>query len=232
MKKQDFIEAIAQKGIDLSQEQADQFERYLQLLQEWNQKMNLTALDEEEQIWEKHFYDSLLPFLDSDFETLLDVGSGAGFPGIPLQIAYPDRKITLLEPLQKRCTFLNAVKDELQLDNLTIINERAEILGKEEREKFDAVSARAVARLPILLELTAPFARTGGEVIALKGAKGQEELEDSKKATEVLGLNLEKENEYELSGEKRTNFYFKKTKATPNKYPRAYGQIKKKPLGS
>lgn len=230
MTKQEFKEALEARHLTISDHQLEQFETYLHLLQEWNEKMNLTAITAEEEVWEKHFLDSVLPFLDQPFETMADVGSGAGFPGIPVAILFPERKMTLIEPLTKRCKFLNEVKDKLHLDNVTILNRRAEEAVKEHREEYDLVSARAVARLSILLELVTPLLKTGGIFIALKGPAGHDELKAAAPALKTLAMQLEKEQTEEEGDSTRLNLYFKKMKSTPARYPRAYGQIKKKPM--
>lgn len=186
MNKEQFREALQQNNIILDEKQIHQFEQYLSLLQEWNQKMNLTAIVEEEEVWEKHFYDSIVPFMGTEFETMADVGSGAGFPGIPLSIVWPKRQFTLIEPLTKRCKFLQVVKDELQLKNVNIENARAEDYVKQNRSKFDVVSARAVARLSILLELCIPLLKGKGKFIALKGSAGKEELKNAKPAIDAF----------------------------------------------
>lgn len=223
---------MAAQGHAVSDEQLAKLEAYKDLLLEWNKVMNLTAITEEDQIWEKHFYDSVTPFLKEEFETLCDVGSGAGFPGIPVQILWPEKKITLVEPLQKRCRFLNEVKDRLHLDNLTVVNARAEDYAADHRESFDAASARAVARLALLLELTAPLVRKDGRLIALKGRSALEELEAAQKAIRELGLKLDRVEEFVLDTDQaeRINLYFDKVKKTPARYPRPYAQMKKNPL--
>lgn len=232
MTEQNFIEECKKLGIDISQNQIAQFKKYMSLLVEWNEKMNLTAITEENEVWEKHFYDSILPFVNCSFKTMCDVGSGAGFPGIPVKIVKPDLEITLVEPLQKRCKFLNEVVKELGLTKVHIENKRAEDFVKEKRESFECVSARAVARLSILMELCAPLVKVNGIMIALKGKNGHEELEVASKAIDVLGMELEREEVDSLENQAtRVNLYFRKKKHTPAKYPRAYGQIKKKPLG-
>ena len=231
MTKTEFKKACLDAGIQLSDEQMNQFEKYMRLLVEWNEKMNLTAITQEEEVWEKHFYDSIMPFSNLTFETMCDIGSGAGFPGIPVKIAFPHVKMTLVEPLQKRCRFLNEVKTQLNLKDLEILNVRAEDLAKEKRECFDVVSARAVAKLSILLELCTPFVKVGKMMVALKGKNGHEELKNAKKAITTLGVELVDEETFKIEEDAtRINLYFKKIKHTPNKYPRAYGQIKKKPL--
>lgn len=231
MTKTEFKKACLDAGIQLNEEQMSQFETYMNLLVEWNGKMNLTAITQEEEVWEKHFYDSIMPFSNLTFETMCDIGSGAGFPGIPVKIAFPHVKMTLVEPLQKRCRFLNEVKTQLNLKDLDILNVRAEDLAKEKRECFDVVSARAVAKLSILLELCTPFVKVGKMMVALKGKNGHEELKNAQKAITTLGVELVDEETFKIEEDAtRINLYFKKIKHTPNKYPRAYGQIKKKPL--
>ena len=231
MNKEQFREALQQNNIILDEKQIHQFEQYLRLLQEWNQKMNLTAIVEEEEVWEKHFYDSIVPFMGTEFETMADVGSGAGFPGIPLSIVWPKRQFTLIEPLTKRCKFLQVVKDELQLKNVNIENARAEDYVKQNRSKFDVVSARAVARLSILLELCIPLLKGKGKFIALKGSAGKEELKNAKPAIDALKVKVEQIKEFELGQEgERTVITFVKTAPTPKQYPRSYSLIKKKPL--
>ena len=178
----------------------------MQLLLEWNQKMNLTAITIEEEIWEKHFYDSIVPFENLSHKTLCDVGSGAGFPGIPLKIVFPDMELTIVEPLQKRCRFLETVKEALDLKGVNIYPERAEDFVKEHRESYDVVSARAVARLSILLELCAPLVKMKGHFIALKGKQGHEELLEAsilrKLQNRNLPLSLEsmEENIFDIAG--------------------------------
>ena len=231
MNKESFARLLEEQGLSLDSNQLSQFETYLHLIQEWNEKMNLTAITEDSGIWEKHFYDSIVPFLHTPFETLCDVGSGAGFPGIPLAIAWPQRQFTLVEPLQKRCRFLNEVISVLHLHNVQVVNARAEDYAATHRAEFDAVSARAVARLSILLELCIPLLKDDGTFIALKGANAHEELANAAPALKALHVRLEREEKFELGNEgSRINFYFVKTAPTPAKYPRAYGTIKKKPL--
>lgn len=230
MTEREFRIECEKHGIVLDEVQMAQFRTYKDLLIEWNGKMNLTAITEEGEIWEKHFLDSLLPFADLKIHTLADVGTGAGFPGIPVKIAWPDIEVTLVEPLKKRCRFLEAVKDGLGLQGLVIAPERAEDFARDHRDGFDAVCSRAVARLSILLELTAPLARVGGQVIALKGPGAAEELRAAEPAVKALDLTLEKETETALSAGERVNLYFRKDGPTPSGYPRNFGQIKKHPL--
>lgn len=231
MTETQFVQALEKLDIRLDSHQIEQFKKYMALLMEWNQKMNLTAITEEEEIWEKHFYDSIVPFIHWPLHSLCDVGSGAGFPGIPLKIVFPDCSIVLLEPLQKRCRFLEEVIKELGLENIQVANARAEDFVKENRERFDVVTARAVAKLSILLELCAPLLKVGGVFVALKGKNGEEEVKQAQLAIRTLGMRLEKEDTIVLEEEAtRINLYFKKIKPTLKKYPRIYGQIKKNPL--
>ena len=162
---------LLEKGIKVTDEMILKFQKYLDLLMEWNQKINLTALKTEEEIIEKHFYDSLLMAEEIKFDdqSLLDVGTGAGFPGIPLKIVFEDLFVTLLEPTLKRVNFLDIVIKELGLKKIVTINKRAEDYVKDARSYYDLVTARAVSRLNMLLELSIPFLKVGGELIAYKG---------------------------------------------------------------
>lgn len=229
--KKDFTKRLEEHGIVLSEQQMKQFDIYAQMLVEWNQKMNLTAIVEEAAIFEKHFLDSILPSFDVAIQgSLCDVGAGAGFPSIPLKIVYPNLDVTIVEPLGKRITFLTALCEALgivvQLENV-----RGEDYAKDHREAFDIVTARAVANLPMLSELCIPLVKKGGCFLAMKGANGLEEYELGKHAIQVLGCKLDQIYHKELSdGSKRMNFVFHKEKATPHKYPRAFAQIKKHPL--
>ncbi len=209
-----------------------QFEIYKNHIQEINKVLNLTAIDDEEGIYLKHFYDSLLieKYLKKD-STLCDIGSGAGFPGLVIAIARPDISVTLIEPTLKRCNFLNEVIAMLGLKNVVVLNARAEEAVIDLRESFDVVTARAVAYLDVLSELCIPFVKMGGYFIAMKGAKGLEELEVSKIAIEKLGaVIVEVETLVEDELGERINLLIEKTKKTPLKYPRNYGRIKKTPL--
>lgn len=221
-------------GIVLSDEQISAFKRYFLLLQEWNEKMNLTAIKLEEEMIEKHFYDSLLmaKVIELNGQTLLDVGSGAGFPGIPLKIAFPQLNITLLEPTNKRANFLRLVIDELHLSKIEVIAERAENLVIKKREKYDIVTARAVASLNILAELCLPLVKVHGHFIAMKGAKALEELKEAEKALKILNGVVKHIDAQVLTTaeDKRFNILVEKTGKTDPKYPRSYAQIKHRPL--
>lgn len=231
MNMQEFQMLCEAKNISISEHQFEQLSRYAQLLQEWNEKINLTAITGLEDIFIKHFYDSLLiaPYC-YDAKTLCDVGSGAGFPGLVLKIALPDLNITLVEPTLKRVNFMNLVISELKLENITVFNRRMEDCV-ELKESFDIVTARAVAALPVLSELCLPFVNIGGYFIAMKGSSGEEELEVSKNALKILGGKVSLINKETLrDGSARINMLIQKVSVSPSKYPRAYAQIKKKAL--
>lgn len=232
MKLEEFIENCEQQGLHLNDKQIKQFCDYAELLKEWNEKMNLTAIVEFEEVLDKHFYDSLLPaFTNQIHGHLCDVGSGAGFPSIPLKIAYPELEITILEPLGKRVKFLEEVKHQLQLKDVHCINERAEDYASKHRESFDFVTARAVANLNILSELCIPLVKKDGYFLAMKGANGMQECEDAKRATTTLGCTLEKTESRTLNdGSSRINLFYKKVKNSPLDYPRMFAKIKKNPL--
>lgn len=219
--------------IDLTPETLQKFEQYSSLLREWNQKINLTAIDDPDEIVEKHFWDCLLAYADvKPGKKVCDVGSGAGFPGIVWKLADPSLEVTLLEPTGKKVQFLNEVISSLSLTGIRAENERAEEYARGiHREIFDTVTARAVAPLPILSELCIPLVKVGGTFLAMKGTKGTEEAEDAKHAVTVLGCVLEKScYETLLSQEERANLIYRKEKSTPREYPRSFAKIKKKPL--
>lgn len=220
-------------NITLTPKMVDDFSLYSDLLAEWNEKFNLTALHKDE-FMEKHFYDSLLLIRTHSFaeQRVLDVGTGAGFPGLPLKIVFPELDLFLVEPTTKRCTFLEEVVNRLNLKKVTIINKRAEELDHSFREGFDVVVARAVAQLPIILELTIPYVKVDGIFIALKGPSGDDEVEDSKHALKTLSAKLVKSDKAYLPSDNslRLNLVFLKLKVTSDKYPRNYALIKRKPL--
>lgn len=228
----DFKTECSKHGIELSDVQLKQFERYAELLVEWNEKMNLTAITDKDEIYEKHFYDSILPSFAFDVKGhFCDVGAGAGFPSIPLKIIKPDLKVTIVETLGKRVTFLQHLVDELGLEDVNCVHARAEDYAKDHRESFDIVSARAVANLTMLSELCIPLVKPNGYFLAMKGSSAPEEEASASRAIKTLGCVLEKRQEEELSdGSKRVNLLYKKEKKTPLKYPRAFAQIKKSPL--
>ncbi len=223
-------------GIELSQNQLEKFDLYKKLLLEWNEKMNLTAITDDEGIAIKHFADSIsvLPLMENKNASLIDVGTGAGFPGIPLKIANDGFKVTLLDSLNKRITFLEEVKKELGITNLECIHSRAEDGGRNAdlREKFDYCVSRAVARLSVLSEYCMPFVAVGGYFISLKGPDAVEELTEAQKAISVLGGKVEKVVEITIpeSDLKHCAVVIKKIKSTPKAYPRKAGTAAKKPL--
>ena len=220
-------------GLNLTEEMYRKFDTYAELLVGWNKKINLTAITDAAGITEKHFLDSIAVF-KSDIiplnSSVIDVGTGAGFPGIPMKIYRNDLKVTLLDSLNKRINFLSDVSNTLSLD-LNCIHSRAEDGAKkaELREKFDVATARAVAPLPILCEYCLPYVKLGGRFIALKGPN--EEAKNSFTAYRTLGAEIEDVREYELPcGDKRQIIIYNKIKETPSKYPRKPSQIDKNPL--
>lgn len=215
-------------------EKKDKFDTYCSLLQEYNQRYNLTAITQTDEVFEKHFYDSLLGV--SAFPqnaNVLEVGSGGGFPSLPVKICRPDLTFTLLEATGKKCQFLSTVVRELDLQNVTVLNGRAEEYGKTApyREGYDAVCARAVARLNVLLEYCLPFVKVGGVFIAYKG-DAQEEIAEAKTALKILGGQVKQVLSYTLPSDNATRqiVVIQKTHATPANYPRGNGQERKKPL--
>lgn len=223
------------KNIYLDENAEKRFEIYYNLLVSWNEKMNLTAITDPEGVLIKHFYDSLLFFKAAQVKKgaqIIDVGTGAGFPGLVLKIARPDIKLTLLDGLNKRLTFLEAVLMETGLE-AELVHMRAEEGGKDKkyRERFDFATARAVKVMPVLCEYCLPFVKTGGNFIALKGATGKEELEASKNALKLLGGKTESVIEENLpEGDKRILINVKKISQTSPKYPRDNAKIAKNPL--
>ncbi len=228
-------EAIRDYKIRLSEEQISQLERYNELLCEWNEKINLTAITDPKGVAVKHFADSLSIFNYIDVPQnarVIDVGTGAGFPGLVLKIARPDIQLTLLDSLQKRLNFLNVVCGELNLDAV-LIHSRAEEGGQnlDLREGFDLVVSRAVAQLNILSEYCLPYARLSGRFVAFKGT-AEGEINSAKKAIGILGGKISNIYEFELpfEGGGRTLVEIEKVAPTPDKYPRQNGKIKSKPL--
>lgn len=228
-------ENAAQAGFELSALQLEQFEKYYEMLVETNKVMNLTALTEPQDVAVKHFVDSLMAYADYfPGKVLADVGTGAGFPGIPLKIYCPSLKVVLIDSLAKRLNFLQRVIAELGLKDIECVHLRAEDAGKNpaHREKYDIVTARAVARLSVLSEYCLPLVKVGGVFIALKGAKYQEEIAAAGKALSVLGGKLIEAKKVELPGlnDGRAVVTIKKVKASPKAYPRKAGLPDKNPL--
>lgn len=222
-------------NIGLSEDQVDRLFSYKKILKEWNEKINLTAIEEDKDIILKHFIDSMsiAKYFENSDSKVIDVGTGAGFPGIVLKIVLPELKIFLLDSLEKRVRFLNEVIKELDLKGIEAIHGRAEDKGMDSnyREKFDFACARAVANLPVLLEYCLPFVKVGGCFIAMKGSS-TEEADNSRKALAILGGKIEEINEFELpfSDIKRNVILIKKFQQTSTKYPRKAGKPSKDPL--
>lgn len=202
------------------------------LLKEWNAKFNLTAIDDPEEVYEKHILDCLIPLgCETIHGKVADVGSGAGFPGLVWALALPDCSFTLIEPTAKRCRYLEEAVKQLGLWNVTVVNERAEEAVNHSREAFDVVTARAVANLPVLSELCVPLVKPGGFFCALKGAQGREEVALAEFALAKLGCSKPTIVETALPcGDERTIIHADKVRSTPKQYPRNYAQIKHKPL--
>lgn len=228
-------EGAAAFSVGIGTEQTARLMKYKELLLEWNTKINLTAIEEDRDIIIKHFIDSLsiLPYLRNAGEKLVDVGTGGGFPGIPVKIVYESTKVLLLDSLDKRINFLKTVIGGLGLEGIDTMHARAEEAGANPvyRESFDVSVARAVAYLPVLLEYCLPLVKTGGIFIAMKGSS-TEELEASKKALELLGGGIEEVRELTLpfSDIKRNIIIVRKLRQTPTKYPRKPGKPAKEPL--
>ena len=221
-------------GVSLTEAQLGQFESYYRLLIEWNEKINLTRITEPDEVAVKHFADSLtlLKYYNiPENATVIDVGTGAGFPGIPLKIARPDIKLTLLDSLNKRLNFLDTVCKEIGID-ATLVHSRAEDGGKNKlyREKYYLAVSRAVARLNTLSEYTLPFVKVGGSFAAMKGPELGEELSEAQNAIKTLGGKVENVFEFDLCDQGRTIVIINKVKKTAPAYPRHGSKIKSKPL--
>lgn len=226
----------AEYGITLTEQQLNQFGRYHDRLIEWNEKINLTAITEEREVVIKHFIDSIsvMRYLPEGIRTLIDVGTGAGFPGIPLKIVQKNLKVTLLDSLEKRIRFLEAVLAENQLSDTQAIHGRAEDFAREKshREHYDIGIARAVASLPVLCEYILPFVRIGGFFIAMKGSEVQKELDEAGKAISILGGAIKKVDHFLLPFDpmERHIILIEKIRQTPTQYPRKSGKPTKSPL--
>ena len=217
-------------GFNLSDGQLELFEKYYKILTFYNEKFNITAITEKSEVYLKHFIDSLFgaKFIEGNF---IDVGSGGGFPAIPLKIFKPELNVTLLDATGKKCEFLKTVVSELGLKNVNVICGRAEELAHDNvyREKFDCATARAVAALPVLTEYCLPFVKCGGKFVAYKG-DAEEELKNSESAVKILGGKVENIEKFNLNGNLRTIAIIKKVKITGSEYPRPNAKIRKKPL--
>ncbi|MBH0168769.1 MAG: 16S rRNA (guanine(527)-N(7))-methyltransferase RsmG [Bacillota bacterium] len=232
-----FQTSLKEKGVELSEKQLSQFGTYYNLLVEWNEKMNLTAITEKEEVYLKHFYDSVTAGFYFDFNqdiTVCDVGAGAGFPAIPLKIAFPEIKLTVVDSLNKRIGFLQHVVDELGLQEVSLYHDRAETFAHrpEFRQTFDLVTARAVARLSVLSELCLPLVKIGGHFLGMKGANLPEEVRDGEKAVKLLGGKIKDIHSFVLPIEEseRNIIVIDKVKETPKKFPRKPGTPNKSPI--
>jgi len=228
-------ESFEKIDISLNEEQIKQYYEYMNLLIDWNKKINLTAIIEPSDIILKHFVDSatILKYI-KDNESIVDVGTGAGFPGIPIKIANSTLNITLLDSLNKRINFLNEVIQENNLEKIETVHSRVEDFGNnlKYREKFDVATSRAVANLSVLAEYMLPLVKVGGRCICMKGSEIDEELEKSKNAINILGGKIVKVEQFKLidSDNTRNIVIIEKVKKTPNKYPRKAGMPAKQPL--
>jgi 16S rRNA (guanine527-N7)-methyltransferase len=232
-----FQSSLAEKGIILSPQQMNQFDLYFDLLVEWNEKMNLTSITEKREVYLKHFYDSVSAAFYFDFSeplTICDIGAGAGFPSIPINICFPHLRISIVDSLQKRIKFLSHLTQELGLQNVKLFHDRAETFGQnqEHRESFDVVTARAVARLSVLSELCLPLVKEDGFFLAMKASAAKEELDAGKRALQILGGKVQEIHSFELPMEnsERTILVIEKVKKTPKKYPRKPGMPNKLPI--
>lgn len=229
-------ELLREFEIEIDSEKNNKLEKYRELLLEWNSFMNLTAITEEDDVNIKHFLDSLTIFKTGELDgkkSVIDVGTGAGFPGIPMAIQNPDLEVTLLDSLNKRIKFLNKVVEETELENVTTYHGRAEEFArkKEFRDAFDVSVSRAVANMSTLAEYTLPYVKPGGVMIAMKGSEYKEELKEAENAIKILGGEIKEVKEITLpDGILHSLIVVEKVKPTPKKYPRAGGKPKSKPL--
>lgn len=237
MKINEFIAALAEHDIALNDKQIEQFAIYFEQLLSWNEKVNLTAITDEAEVYVKHFYDSISPsffFPMTEIKRICDVGAGAGFPSIPLKICFPHLEVTIVDSLKKRITFLEHLAKELDLQDVHFVHARAEDFGQNKiyREKFDVVTARAVARMSVLSELCLPLVKLNGTFIALKGMNAEEELKEGEKAIKTLGGEVLASHSFSLpvdQGERTINL-IKKVKKTNKKHPRKAGTPGKNPI--
>lgn len=234
MNKQEFINTVGELGINLTEEQLNQLDTYCNFLLEYNSHTNLTAIKEEDQVYLKHFYDSLtfIKAIDvTKYNNLLDIGTGAGFPGMVLKIVFPELEVTLLDSNNKKINFLQELSNKLSLKKVKFYHGRAEDFCAKNRESYDIVTARAVTNMTALSELCLPLVKVNGYFIALKGSN-QEELNDSQNAIRILGGHVEDTINFELpyDGGERNIVKINKQKNTPKEYPRRYDKIVKKPL--
>ena len=229
--KKTLCEGLPRLGLDLDEKTCDTLCAFGAAVVEQNKVMNLTAITEPDQVAKLHLLDSLsvLAVKDLRGKKIVDVGCGAGFPGVPVKIACPEAELTLLDSLGKRMNWLETILPQLGVE-ANCVTARAEEAVANCRESYDVATSRAVARLNILLELTAPFVKVGGFVLAMKGTAAMEELEEAKKAIKLLGLKLEEVREFPVDGTAHTVIVLKKVSPTPAKFPRRFAKIKQAPL--
>ena len=239
MNPEEFAAALREHNVELNAQQLAQYQQYYERLVAVNEHMNLTAITERDEVYLKHFYDSLTlawayPELQTEELNMIDVGAGAGFPSLPLKIAFPQLQITIIDALNKRINFLRDLVKELGLVGVTVEHARAEEFGNKTapaREQYDVATARALARLNVLGELTLPFVKVGGVLLAMKGSAADEELAEAKKAITTLGAEIGDQIDVSLpNGDPRSVIVIKKVKNTPKKYPRKPGDPVRKPL--
>ena len=225
-------QGLPQLGLELPEETRQKLCEFGAAMVKQNEVMNLTAITAPDQVAKLHLLDSLSVLCCADLKgkQIIDVGCGAGFPGMPVAIACPEAKVTLLDSLAKRMNWLDTVLPQLGVTNARTLTARAEEAVVDRREKFDFATSRAVARLNILLELTAPYVRVGGKVLAMKGAAAREELAEAKNAIKKLGLQLEEVRDFPVDGTNHSVIILKKVAHTPAQYPRRYAKIKQSPL--
>lgn len=237
MEIQKFSKELKEKAklinIEIEDVKIEKFYNYMNLLLEWNEKINLTAITEPNEVILKHFIDSatIIKYIENNM-SIVDVGTGAGFPGIPLNIIKSNAKYTLVDSLNKRINFLNEVIEKLGLQNINTVHSRIEDFAKNNKEKFDIATSRAVASLNVLLEYLLPLVKVGGICICMKGSNAKEEIENASKALEILGGKIEKIEEIILPNSDivRNIIIVRKIKTTPNKYPRKAGMATKEPI--
>ncbi|KRL52975.1 16S rRNA (guanine(527)-N(7))-methyltransferase RsmG [Furfurilactobacillus rossiae] len=240
MNPEQFKTALADHGITLTDQQRDAFDQYFNLLVETNKKFNLTTITAESDVYLKHFYDSItvalfVPELQTQSVTLCDVGAGAGFPSIPLKILFPQLKVTIVDSLNKRINFLQELVTTLGLRDVTLVHDRAETFGARkspQREQFDYVTGRALARMSVMSELCLPLVKVGGQMLAMKASGANEELTDATYAIHTLGGKVSQSHQFELpvSGDPREIIVLDKVRETPGRYPRRPGTPNKEPL--
>jgi 16S rRNA (guanine527-N7)-methyltransferase len=225
-------EGLPELGLELSDEICNRLCDFGKAMVKQNEVMNLTGITEDAPVAKLHLLDSLSVLCCGDIagKTIIDVGCGAGFPGVPVAIACPDAKVTLLDSLAKRMNWLETVLPQLGVTNAECLTARAEEAVATRRESYDFATSRAVARLNILLELTAPYVKVGGAVLAMKGAAAKEELAEAQNAIRQLGLKVENVLEFPIDGTAHSVIVLRKVKPTPPKYPRRYAKIKQQPL--